>query len=126
MEHVLKTYYNDKWKDMLGDVQFSYVLFLNLHCFSSLEHWRDLVAMLSAIEFEGVSARVELYSNFLSILSSQINTMERDFFDDVEMSGDNFLVPSMHRLISTLARIDDEELKFSLTTRYFVERSLLQ
>jgi A1 cistron-splicing factor AAR2 len=115
MEHVLNSYYDNKWKDMLGDVQLSYVLFLNLHCFSSLEHWRDLVAMLSAIEFEGVSARVELYSNFLSILSSQINTMERDFFDDVEMSGDNFLVPSMHRLISTLSRIDDEELKFSLT-----------
>jgi A1 cistron-splicing factor AAR2 len=115
MEHVLNSYYDDKWKDMLGDVQLSYVLFLNLHCFSSLEHWRDLVAMLSAIEFEGVSVRVELYSNFLSILSSQINTMERDFFDDVEMSGDNFLVPSMHRLISTLSRMDDEELKFSLT-----------
>jgi hypothetical protein len=115
MEHVLNSYYDDKWKDMLGDIQLSYVLFLNLHCFSSLEHWRDLVAMLSAVEFEGVSARVELYSNFLSVISSQINTMERDFFDDVEMSGDNFLVPSMHRLISTLSRIDDEDLTFSLT-----------
>jgi A1 cistron-splicing factor AAR2 len=115
MEHVLNSYYNDKWKDMLGDVQLSYVLFLNLHCFSSLEHWRDLVAMLSAVEFKGVSVRVELYSNFLSLLSSQINTMERDFFDDVEMSGDNFLVPSMHRLISTLSRTDDEDLKTPLT-----------
>lgn len=115
MEHVLNFYYDDKWKDMLGDIQLSYVLFLNLHCFSSLEHWRDLVAMLSAVEFEGVLARVELYSNFLSLLSSQINTMERDFFEDVEMSGDNFLVPAMHRLISTLSRIDDEDLKFSLT-----------
>jgi hypothetical protein len=41
--------------------------------------------------------------------------MERDFFDDVEMSGDNFLVPSLQRLISTLSRIDDEDLKLPLT-----------
>jgi hypothetical protein len=115
VEHVLSSYYDERWKDMLGDVQLSYVLFLNLHCFSSLEHWRDLVAMLSTVEFEGVSTRVELYSHLLLVLSSQIETMERDFFDDVEMSGDNFLVPSLQRLISTLSRIDDEDLKLPLT-----------
>lgn len=27
------------WEDILGDIQLSYILFLHLHCLSSLEHW---------------------------------------------------------------------------------------
>jgi A1 cistron-splicing factor AAR2 len=114
LEHVLTSYYNNQCKEILGDVQLSYVLFLHLHCFSSLEHWRDLLAMFSVVDLEEVAARLEVYSNLLSILSSQVITMERDFFDDAEMSGDTFLAPALQRLISTLSRVDDDDLTTAL------------
>lgn len=38
-EDVLKRYYNHIWKDILGDIQLSYTLFLHLQCLSSLYHW---------------------------------------------------------------------------------------
>ena len=36
---VLARYYDNKWEDLLGDIQLSYVLFLHLQCLASLEHW---------------------------------------------------------------------------------------
>jgi hypothetical protein len=36
---VLTQYYNHRWEELLGDIQLSFVLFLHVHCLSSLEHW---------------------------------------------------------------------------------------
>jgi hypothetical protein len=38
MESILRLYDN-RWTDILGDIQLSYALFLNLKCLCSLEHW---------------------------------------------------------------------------------------
>ena len=39
LSSVLEKEYNNEWGDMLGDLQLAFVLFIHLHCFSSLEHW---------------------------------------------------------------------------------------
>ncbi len=39
MESVLERYYDLNRKELLGDLQLSYLLFLCLHCLSSFEHW---------------------------------------------------------------------------------------
>ena len=39
LEDVLSKYYGSRWQALLGDLQLSYILFLYLQCFSSLEHW---------------------------------------------------------------------------------------
>lgn len=36
---VLEKEYNHEWNDLMGDLQLAFVLFINLQCFSSLEHW---------------------------------------------------------------------------------------
>jgi hypothetical protein len=36
---VLDRHYRREWTDLLGDLQLSYVVFLHVHCLSSLEHW---------------------------------------------------------------------------------------
>lgn len=101
LEYLLANYYGNLCDALLGDLQLSYVLFLNLHCFSSLTHWRDLVAMLSSVESSGMVDQTELYGSFFPVIAAQIATMDADFFDDVEFSGGNFLVPALERLTAT-------------------------
>lgn len=36
---VLSSYYGNKWRALLGDLQLAYTLFLYLQCLASLEHW---------------------------------------------------------------------------------------
>jgi A1 cistron-splicing factor AAR2 len=102
-EKVLRDYYDGCWQDLVGDVQLSYVLFLQLHCYSSLMHWRDLVAMLSLVNPSVLSLDREtvgsMFAGLLKTLSWQVTTMDEGLFDDVEMSGDNVLIPSFKRLL---------------------------
>jgi hypothetical protein len=36
---ILSHYYDGDWEDLLGDIQLSYILLLQIHCLASLEHW---------------------------------------------------------------------------------------
>ena len=105
---VLQETYKGNWRDLLGDIQLSYILFLNLQCYSSLEHWRDTVALSCRVS--NVQDYSAFYKSLVQILSSQIQSMESDLFDDVEMSAENFLVPSLQRLWKNLLSSDDDSL----------------
>jgi A1 cistron-splicing factor AAR2 len=110
---LLRDYYGGSWRDLIGDVQLSYLLFLHLHCFASLEHWRDLVAMLSLVDPRRLPsasttscppdlrrvASEDLYPRLMGTLARQAEAVDEDFFDDAELSGDNALVPSLARLL---------------------------
>lgn len=39
LENVLNSYYAGEWKDLVGDMQLSFILFLYLGCLASFEHW---------------------------------------------------------------------------------------
>jgi A1 cistron-splicing factor AAR2 len=105
LEAMLRDYYGGSWRDLVGDVQLSFLLFLHLHCFASLSHWRDLVAMLSCVEPRALRADLQdtaigtLYPGLLETLSRQVTAVDPDFFDDAELSGENELVPSLRRLL---------------------------
>ena len=123
LELVLKQYYNNVWGDVLGDVQLAFLLFTHLHCFSSLCHWRDLVALLAEIDIEGAAAWSQMYSTLLDVLSSQLEAVDQDFFEDAYFADDNFLLPSLHRLTSTLSRVVDQEVTVALSRfQGFIER----
>jgi len=99
---------------LLGDMQLSYILFLHLHCLSSLEHWRDLISMISLVSFRCAQQYPGLYAGVLKVLFYQLASMEQDFFEDVEYSGDNFLFPAIRRLCSTCAKLKDESIQSPL------------
>jgi A1 cistron-splicing factor AAR2 len=46
-------------------------------------------------------------------------TMDQDFFEDAELSDDNFLVPSLKQLVSNLSCIRDPDLHLQLSLRNF-------
>jgi A1 cistron-splicing factor AAR2 len=100
LQRVLKEYYNNSWKAMLGDVQLSFCLFLYLHCYRSLEHWKDLVAMLSLCcnSNPKTTDHNELYTNLLQVLPYQLSSIDSGFLEDIDEAGGNFLLPSLQRL----------------------------
>ena len=95
IRYVLEHYCPDRnWRSLLGDLQLAFVMFLNLHCFASMEHWRDLIAMFCFIERID-EKDVDLYSNFATILQHQMQFMDQDLFEDMEFSSDNFFLPAI-------------------------------
>jgi hypothetical protein len=47
----------------------------------SSRYRRDLVAMLSVVSSDSVSKNLMLYTNLLQVLSTQLMTMDNDFFE---------------------------------------------
>ena len=74
------------------------------------------MAMLSNVDAECVELNLELFCNLLETLGRQVTTIEADFFEDIEISGDNFLVPALKQLCRTTARIDDDDMHDARTT----------
>lgn len=82
LQDVLQKYYDCNYKELLADIQLAYILILNLQCFASLEHWRDLIAMLSLVDVEhGIRANAKLFKNLIKILPYQICTIENSFLE---------------------------------------------
>jgi A1 cistron-splicing factor AAR2 len=112
LHRIIAAYYDADWKQLLGDLQMAYVMFLHLQCLTSMEHWRDLVAMISLAATEQIDEScIELFSSFASLLQLQMKYMDKELFDDADYSGGNFFVAAITRLISGLQASNDEGLR---------------
>lgn len=108
LDRVLRDCYRGSWEALLGDLQLSYVLFLYLGCYSSLAHWKDLLAMLS-LAVDGIGGdrnrdrsrhrHESLYRSLLRLLPYQLSSMnDPEFLENIDEGGGNFLIPSLARL----------------------------
>jgi len=84
----------------LADIALSFEMFLFLHCQSSMEHWRDAVAMSSLSARAMLARRPGFYLKLISTLRCQLAFIEADFFQDAEYSSGegNFIVQALKRL----------------------------
>lgn len=106
LDHILQSRYHGRINDLLGDIQFSFVLFLHIHCYAAFCHWRDLLAMVSAVK--AVYAAQEycpLYEKLLVVVLSQLCRMDADLCDEMEFAGDGFFRETLYRLASIFARV---------------------
>jgi AAR2 protein len=112
---VLHKYYQDDWNQLLGDLQLAHLVFIQLHCLASFEHWRDLTAMLCQEPLDDTGCfYIQLYTHLFSILAQQIMTVDSDFFDN-DTTDDNFLLPCLQRLCQSTASIRDANLQAART-----------
>lgn len=91
---------------LLGELQLSFVLCLQLHSLSALEQWKALVALLCACD-EALDEPREraLFSRFVRVLGAQLRHLPPDLFTDA-LSARNFLGPSLaglHELLEARA-----------------------
>jgi A1 cistron-splicing factor AAR2 len=98
LQQMLTEHYQNSFNALLGDLQLSFCLFLYLHCLSSLEHWKDLVAMLALSSGTCGSRYAELYQGLLRLLPYQLSSMDSGFLEDIDETGGNFLLLSLERL----------------------------
>ena len=99
LDTVLRTYYDGSWEELVGDVQLSFLLFLQLGCLSSFEHWRDTISMLSLVGSGAVMRHANLYRSLFATISCHLSSIERDFFEEVEYSGGNFFLPALNKFV---------------------------
>lgn len=114
LRDVLGRDYGGVWGDVLGDVQLSFLLFLHLGCLASFEHWRDLICMLSFAGSDSAASFSGWYGHLNFILTDQLSSVESDFFDEVEYSGDNFLLPALERLYTLCSASADSSVAGSV------------
>lgn len=125
LHKVLNKHYTKRernWTFLMSDFQLSFVLFLNLGCLSSFEFWRDVICFLSLesatlfnIHHSTRTTTIKsLYRSFLDTLLVQLESIDDGFFEDIEYSGDNFLIPALKRLNSNLLYNSNNEESLSL------------
>jgi AAR2 protein len=102
-DYIVDKTYAQQWNYLLGDLQLSYLLFLHLQCYSSWIHWRDLIALLSFVDTNGMQRQVQLYEALFNTVSVQIDSIDDEgVFSDVGLADDEcFLLPSLQQLIRT-------------------------
>ncbi|GKY95082.1 hypothetical protein MPSEU_000472300 [Mayamaea pseudoterrestris] len=124
LQIVIDMHYDSNWRLLLADLQLSYLLFVHLHCFASLQCWRDLIAMLSLAEM--FHERIEMYRCFLDIMLQQFSSVDRDFFDDMDMPQDNNVLSCIQRLLSKALATHDPQLSALAVKLKRVTANLLQ
>ncbi|KAJ3070709.1 a1-alpha2 repression [Podochytrium sp. JEL0797] len=101
LTNVLKTRYNGDYKALLGEIQFSFILFLVGQVYDGLEQWKALVQLICSSKEAFPSLSSTLYYDFLAVLHAQLQECPQDFFVDM-LSSSNFLRTAIVELVCTL------------------------
>lgn len=102
-DNVLQKEYNGKWQAILGDLQLSYALFLYMQCFASLEHWKDLVAMIGLVDWKGMKNHSNFYNALLKVLPAQISSIDEGFLE-VRTRAEQLLVQNVSNTVRIFRR----------------------
>lgn len=99
---VLKKY--GSYENILGELQLSFLMFLLIFCYDSLEHWKKVLDTICRSE-KMLIEKPEFTIAFMRIIYEQLNFSPADFFQN-ELSKDNFLKPALTCLFDNLNGIN--------------------
>lgn len=108
LEELLRTAYacggrSEPWALLLGELQLSFVLMLQVHSHGALVFWKQALALLCGCERAlAEPARGALFEAFVRVLRAQLAHLPADLFID-ELSGHNFLAPALAGLRELMA-----------------------
>lgn len=87
-------------EDLLGEMQFCYILFLVGYSFDAFEHWKKLFTVLCSC-VEAISKHSSFFEKFLSVLEMQILDISEDIFTDI-LIEDNFLYNKLRNFFNCI------------------------
>ncbi|KAJ3046201.1 a1-alpha2 repression [Rhizophlyctis rosea] len=100
LEKLLKSKYKD-YKELLGELQLSFIIFLVGQVYDGLEQWKNLVQLVCQSDEAIDDHASTLFLEFLGILRVQIEECPDDFFQS-DLTTDNFLRHSLTSLVRTV------------------------
>ncbi|KAJ3130953.1 a1-alpha2 repression [Physocladia obscura] len=131
LKNLLKYTWKGDYKALLGELQFSFVLFLVGQVYDGLEQWKSIVKLLctSKEALADTSLVSSLFFDFISCLYAQLEECPDDFFVDA-LSSSNFLREAIVDLVcnirdpDTCDRVPNPQLeqKLSLFVNFVSER----
>lgn len=108
LEDVASSYFEGDLSCLLGELQLSFILFVLLFSFESLEQWKRMVTVIC--HSRTMLLRDEtLAVRFIRVLFEQLIFAPNDLFSS-ELSRDNFLCPALGSLFSILLDSRSSEL----------------
>lgn len=93
VSRLIETYFSADWRQLLGELQLSFILFIMLYSYPALQHWKCLVDALCRCDAL-LLCTPQLFTAFIRIFVQQLSFCPVDFFE-AELSKDNFLAATM-------------------------------
>ncbi|TPX32780.1 hypothetical protein SmJEL517_g04181 [Synchytrium microbalum] len=100
LRKLLEGQYSD-YKDLLGELELSFIIFLVGQVYDGLEQWKILVTLLCSCH-ELLELQVDMFIGFTGVLLVQLQELPEDFFIDA-LSGDSFLRHALRMYTSSVA-----------------------
>ncbi|CAD5230298.1 unnamed protein product [Bursaphelenchus xylophilus] len=111
------------YKELLGEVQYAYVIFLIGQSYVGLDQWKRLLHLLADCS-KDIPKFPELFEEFIVLFYFQIKLIQNDFFEDL-FTGDNFLKTVIPMLFANISDSDHASAtlkKRSLQLKTFCEK----
>ncbi|KAL3665054.1 hypothetical protein V7S43_009688 [Phytophthora oleae] len=120
LEELIETEFGGDWKELIGELQLSFLVFLQLSSLAALEQWKQFIALMCSCE-RALTTHVLLFLAFIKLFQTQLEQIPEDFFQD-EMTSENFVSPC---LLSLLELIEDDDSPAQLRQKAVHLRQLL-
>eukprot|EP00644_Phytophthora_capsici_P016749 jgi/Phyca11/10245/fgenesh1_pm.PHYCAscaffold_47_\ len=104
LEELIETEFGGDWKELIGELQLSFLVFLQLSSLAALEQWKQFIALLCSCE-RALSTHLSLFLAFMKLFQTQLEQIPEDFFQD-DTTSENFLSPC---LLSLLELVEDDD-----------------
>ncbi|KAI9991085.1 hypothetical protein PInf_018706 [Phytophthora infestans] len=117
---LIEIEFGGDWKELMGELQLSFLVFLQLSSLAALEQWKQFIALMCSCE-RALSSHVPLFMAFIKLFRTQLEQIPEDFFQD-ETTSENFLRPC---LLSLLELIEDDDSPPQLRRQAFHLQQLL-
>ena len=83
------------WRELVGESQVAFVLFLMLGSMSAFEHWKAVTHMVCEASEDACGSNLDFYGNFACrSRARQLERASEDFFAD-QLAEENFLAPAI-------------------------------
>lgn len=99
LEYLIEKFKGKEF-DLLGELQFSFCIFLLGQCYSGFEQWKRLLYVICSCE-SAMEKRGKFFAEFVAVFHFQLKQIPQDFFDDVISSG-NFLTQLLRGFLEML------------------------
>lgn len=107
-ERILQEYYHNRYEELLGSMQLSFICFLCCSCLSSLEHWRDIIYMMSLVDVSTIQRYRTAFEFILTTICHQFSSFGNEMLQEDVMEWQE-LIHAMRRLCQNCSTCAQEQ-----------------